>query len=113
MADRRPARVAQRVQAELAHLLLHDVRDPRLHEVIVSDVRMTADLRVARVYVRSLAPVADPPGVSDALGRAAPFLRARLGERLKMRYVPELRFEYDDLQDDARRLEELLRDDEG
>jgi ribosome-binding factor A len=100
--------VAQLLQGELGRLLLHDVRDPRVAGVIVSDVRVTPDLKLARVYVRHLAVDPDERGIMAGLTRASPFLRAKLGERLELRWVPELRFEYDRLVDDAARIERLL-----
>src|SRR2546427_3281109 len=51
MAERRPERVAHLVQAELATLFLRVANDPRLRDLTVTAVRMSADLRVARVYV--------------------------------------------------------------
>ncbi len=96
------------MQAELAALLLHEVRDPRVAGAIVSDVRVTPDLKIARVYVRHLAVEPDRTGIMAGLQRAGAFLRAKLGERLDLRWVPELRFEYDQLVDDAARIERLL-----
>jgi len=113
MAERRPARVANLVQAVLGRLLVQEVRDPRLRGMNVTDVRMTGDLRTAHVYVRTLAADADPAALRTALERATPFLRARLGESLHLRYVPELRFEYDALIDRARRVDELLASTRG
>jgi len=106
MAERRPERVGHLVQAELARVLLRDVKDPRLHDVTITAVRMTADLRHARVYFRTLAGTAADAGA--ALARATPFLRGAVGRALGMRVTPELRFEFDDLPDTARRLDELL-----
>jgi ribosome-binding factor A len=106
MAERRPERVGHLVQAELARVLLRDVRDPRLHDVTVTAVRMSADLRLARVYFRTLAGTA--ADAAAALARATPFLRGTIGRALGMRVTPELRFEFDDLPDTARRLDELL-----
>ena len=71
--------------------------DPRLREVTVTAVRMTPDLRVARVYVRTL-------------GKAAHFLRGEVGRAVGLRVTPELRFEYDTLPDTAARVDALLRD---
>lgn len=86
--------------------------DPRLREVTVTAVRMTPDLRVARVYVRTLG----DPGLRDAmmraLGKAAHFLRGEIGRALGLRVTPELRFEYDTVPDTAARVETLLRHDE-
>ena len=107
--ERRPQRVAHRVQEELARLLLREVRDPRLHAVQVSAVRMSPDLRLARIFVRTLAAQPDPAPMLAGLARATPFLRGRLGRALGLRHVPELRFEYDSVVDSAARLESLLR----
>jgi len=107
MGERRPARVAHLVQAELARLLLREVKDPRLQHVTVTAVRMSSDIRVAHVYVRTLG--SGDAAVLDALRRAAPFLRGEIGRALGLRVTPELRFAYDTVPDDAQRLDELLR----
>jgi ribosome-binding factor A len=109
MAERRPERVAHLVQSELARLLIREAKDPRLRLVTITAVKMTPDLRVARVYVRTLEEQSDHAGLVQALGRATPFLRGAVGRALGLRVTPELRFEYDALPDTARRLDELLR----
>ncbi|HWP66476.1 MAG TPA: 30S ribosome-binding factor RbfA [Candidatus Limnocylindria bacterium] len=106
--ERRPERVAHRVQAELARLLLRELRDPRLRDVHVSAVRMTPDLRVARVFVRTLAGPEAAPAALAGFARATPFIRGCLGRALGLRHVPELRFEYDTVVDDAARVEVAL-----
>ena len=110
MAERRPERVAHLVQAELAALFLRQANDPRLRDLTVTAVRMSPDLRVARVYVRTLGDTADArAGALRALARAATFLRGRVGRALGLRVTPELRFEYDTQPDTARRVDDLLR----
>ena len=109
MGERRLERVGHLVQAELALLLLRAVKDPRLHEVTVTGVRMTADLRHARVFFRTFAHASEHEATQKALERASPFLRGEIGRALGMRAVPELRFEYDDTLETARRLDELLQ----
>lgn len=88
--------------------MLHDVRDPRLSGVVVNDVRVSPDLKIARVYVRHLAVEPAEKAVLAGLAKASTYLRRRLGEDLGLRWVPELRFEYDHLADDAARIEGLL-----
>jgi ribosome-binding factor A len=112
MAERRVEKVAHVVHAELAALLLTGVQDPRLRDVTVTAVRMTADLKLARVYVRALG-AASPPDVVRALQRATPFLRREVGRRLPLRSVPELRFAWDDTPDTAERVDALLRGTHG
>jgi len=109
MADHRRERVEHLVRAELATLLQREAKDPRLASVTVSAVRMTPDLRQARVFYRALGDPAELPAVQRALERATPFLRATLGRSLGLRVTPTLQFEYDTTPDTARRLDELLR----
>ena len=109
MGERRPERVAHLVQAELARLLLRGTNDPRLRDVTVTAVRMSPDLRVARVFVRSLAGAETSAEVLRAFARAAHFLRGEVGRALGLRVTPELRFEYDTVPDTAQRIDDLLR----
>jgi ribosome-binding factor A len=116
---RRADRVAERLRSELMDLLLRgSVRDPAASNVLVSAVRMTDDLSIARVYVRLLqeADGARQDEVVDALGRAKGFLRRELGQRLQLRHVPSLEFYWDDVVDSALRIESILdeiRDEPG
>jgi ribosome-binding factor A len=108
MAEHRRDRVAHLLQAKLAELLLREVRDPRLHGVTITAVRMTADLRLARVYYRTLPGAPAGREVGRALARATPFLRSVVGKALGLRGTPELRFEFDSLPETAERVETLL-----
>lgn len=105
-----------RVESEIfEHLSLAvlELEDPRLSGVAVSRVQMTDDLRLVRIYVRSVGLGANADearqrsilkGLSSASGR----LRRSLGATLDLRYVPDMRFFYDTGVDHARRIDELL-----
>jgi ribosome-binding factor A len=106
---KRPVRVAERVKEELAILVSQDIRDPRATGAIVTRVEMTDDLKLARVYIRTL----DGTGgdaVVEGLGRASSMLRREVTKRVNLRYAPELRFYYDDRLDKVTRIEELLEE---
>ena len=108
---RRADRVAERIRSELMDVLLRGgVREPAASDVVVSAVRVTDDLSIARVYVRVLEEVdADrQEQVVDALGRAGGFLRREVGQRLQLRHVPLLEFYWDDVVDSALRIETIL-----
>lgn len=90
--SKRVDRVADQVRMEVADILMRKVKDPRLDAVTVTDVEMTSDLRLARVYVTTLQ---DEAGTMASLERAAGFIRAELGRRLNLRYTPELSFRKD------------------
>jgi ribosome-binding factor A len=106
---KRATRVAERVREELAWLLTREVRDPRVHGVIVSRVEMTDDLKMARVYVRMLEG-GDATTALKGLERTAVMLRREVTKKVGLRYAPELRFYYDDGLDKTTRIEELLEE---
>lgn len=108
---RRADRVSERIRSELMELMLRgSVRDPAAKDVVVSAVRMTDDLSIARVYVRVLEEIGPDrqDAVVEALGRASGFLRRELGQRLQLRHVPSLEFYWDDVVDSGLRIESIL-----
>lgn len=105
----RTRRVAERVRTELSTLLARAVRDPGLLGVTVTDVRMTADLQVARIYY-TLLDGSDRRSAVRGLRRAQSWLRREIGQRLQLRRVPEMRFLYDDAAERQDRLATLFED---
>lgn len=110
----RGPKVADAIRGELMNLLLAgEVHDPGVQNAVVSAVKVTADLRLAKVYVRALALGADDQskrGLIKALERAKGFLRREVAQRLGLRYAPELRFFYDESIDRGAEMEALLRE---
>jgi ribosome-binding factor A len=110
---KRTDRVAEQVRSELMDLVLRgEVRDPRAAGIHIANVLMTADLRQAKVQVRlanDAAPDADHRReVVTALQQASGHLRRLLAPRLNLRYLPELRFYWDDGGDHSLRVHALL-----
>ena len=114
MAQRtRMRRVAERLRTELSTLLARSARDPGLLGVTVTEVRMTPDLQLARVYY-TLLDDSDRSSAARGLRRARPYLRREIGQRLQLRQVPQIRFLYDDSAERqdriARLFDEIERD---
>jgi ribosome-binding factor A len=110
----RGPKVAEAIRGELMKMLLAgEVHDPGVQSAVVSAVKITGDLRLAKVYVRALALGADDKTKSalvKALERAKGFLRRELAQRLGLRYAPDLRFYYDEAIDRGADMEALLRE---
>lgn len=105
----RAARVALQLQKELAWVLEREMQDPRAHMVTISRVEVSRDLSHARVFVS--APEDQPINeVLKVLNHAAGYLQVRLGERVRMRYLPRLRFQEDKALSRASRIDALLAD---
>jgi ribosome-binding factor A len=105
---RRAERVGQLIQQELASLLVNGVTDTRIGFVTVTEVRLSDDLRSARVYVSVYGTSEQRQEALHGLRDAAGFLRREVGRRVKMKFTPTLTFELDTTLDHAERLEALL-----
>ncbi|WOX04777.1 30S ribosome-binding factor RbfA [Microbulbifer pacificus] len=94
----RADRVADAMRRELAQLIQHEVRDPRVGMVNVNDVEVSRDLTTAKVYV-TLVGEDDPSKIEismTALNKAAGFLRSQLAKEIQIRTIPRLHFRYDE-----------------
>jgi ribosome-binding factor A len=106
----RPARVGDQIRSELAQLLSREVHDPGVGFLTLTEVRVTPDLQLARVYYTTMGDERAQRESARALQRAAPFLRRRLGSRLRLRRVPELEFFFDESIARHDRIEQILQD---
>ncbi|WP_455376904.1 30S ribosome-binding factor RbfA [Petrachloros mirabilis] len=88
----RADRVADQIRMEVADILMRKIKDPRVRAVTVTDVELTNDLRIARVFVTVMGTEAETKDVFVGLGKASGFVRSELGRRLTLRYLPEVVF---------------------
>lgn len=105
-------RVGEMLRHALAEVLARgDLRDPALDgvSITVSEVRISPDLRHARVYVMPLGGT-DTPGVIEGLNRSSKYLRGQISRSVRLKYFPRLFFEVDETFDKADRIEALLND---
>lgn len=111
MLSQRQLRVGELVRHALADMLTRGaVHDPVIqgHLITVPEVRMTADLRLATIYVVPLGG-RDAEEVLAALERNKRFLRGEIVRRINLKFAPEIRFRLDERFDEAERIEKLLR----
>ncbi|PRX51044.1 ribosome-binding factor A [Prauserella shujinwangii] len=113
MADHaRARRLAKRIAQIVASALEHEVKDPRLGNVTITDARITGDLRDATVYYtvlgENLDAAPDFAGAAAALESARGVLRTKVGQGTGVRYTPTLTFVADQVPADARHIDELL-----
>lgn len=107
MSKYRQEKVAHEILRTLSMALIEDVKDPRVLDVTLTDVRVSADLSVASV--RYLCPKdVDRNEVAAGLEKVRPYLRALIGDHLALRRVPNLNFYYDDAYEKGAEMSELL-----
>lgn len=106
----RNARVSSEMQKELSFILQREIKDPRLGFITITDVEVSKDLAVAKIYVTILN--ADEQGKRNNvkwLNELVPAIRHELAKRMRLRHISELHFYYDNSFDTGMRVDELLK----
>lgn len=103
----RTDRVGAEIQRGLAQLLREEVKDPRLAQVTIQEVRVVRDLSHAKIYFTQM-DRDNHKRTEQALNKAAAFLRRMLSERMNLRQVPQLKFVYDQSFETGMRLSALI-----
>ncbi|TAK19450.1 MAG: 30S ribosome-binding factor RbfA [Acidobacteria bacterium] len=111
----RPDRVAEEIRHVLSETLAREVKDPGIGFLTITAVKISPDLQVARVSYTTLGPTATPEETAKqraatkaALERVKPFLRRQIGQKMRLRRVPELSFHFDEGIAHQARVEEIL-----
>lgn len=106
----RADRVGQMIFQIIADTIRQKLDDPRVRPVTVTEVRLTRDLRLARVYYCLSGDDAAKEAARQGLVRAAGLFKKRIDEDLHLRFMPELEFHYDETLDRAERIERILKE---
>jgi ribosome-binding factor A len=109
MHYKRADRVAVLLKEEVSQLLIRNMKDPDLGFITITKVKLSADLRNAKIYYSVLGSQDQKTKSERALGRSLSYIRGEIGHRMKLRYVPAIQFYYDDSAEYAERIEELLK----
>ncbi|HET6947360.1 MAG TPA: 30S ribosome-binding factor RbfA [bacterium] len=104
----RPEKVEQFIMEELSQILQREVRDPRIGFVSVTDVEVSVDLRHARVFVSVLGTPEEKAATMEGLASASRYIRRELGQRLQMRFTPDISFRLDESIERGSRVMKLL-----
>jgi ribosome-binding factor A len=107
---RRPERVAEMLKEEISEIVGYELEDPRVHTTTVTDVRISDDLRDARVFVMVEGSEDEIQTALIALRHAAPYVRKQLGFSLNLRHAPEIHFVRDTVEEKGARVDKLLND---
>ncbi|MBQ3033139.1 MAG: 30S ribosome-binding factor RbfA [Deferribacterales bacterium] len=103
----RTRRVAELLRKEISSIITNHVHDPKVHDVVITEIRVTKDMDLARVYFTSY----HKEGIENikkGLERSNGFIRRELIKTLHMKKVPRLEFIIDDIGDEAKKIDVLL-----
>ncbi|MFH1459182.1 MAG: 30S ribosome-binding factor RbfA [Candidatus Omnitrophota bacterium] len=91
----RQEKVAQRIKQEVSTIIHDEIKDPRIGFVTITKVELTPDLRFGKVFYSVLGDDAQKKSAKEGLESAYKFIRKLLGERIKLRYTPDIVFKID------------------
>jgi len=101
------------LREEISSIIMKDLKDPGFGFITILDVRMTEDLKNAKVYYSIYGDAKDRQATGDALKRAKGYIKFLLGERLKLKYMPDITFIIDDPYERIAHIEEILKRSKG
>ncbi len=106
--SRRPQRLALQVQHEVSLMISRDMKDRRIGFVTVTGVQMTPDLRHAKIYVSQMGSESEKKESLETLNHASGWIRHELGQRIRMKFLPDLVFLADTSQDYGEHIDRLI-----
>jgi ribosome-binding factor A len=109
MEYQRSDRVGDLLVELISELLSRELGDPRVRGVTLTGAKVTKDLKLARIFFNVLGGAKDRENVLAGLRSASGFIRSRAGKELKLKFVPAIEFIYDETEDQAQRIAELLK----
>lgn len=106
----RSARIGNQIQQVVSDVLRKKTKDPRLHDVGITAVKMSSDLSKAYIYFALSIPGKKAKKDAEAGFKSAKgFLKKTIGKELNLRYIPELNFLYDSALDNGQKIDDLLK----
>jgi len=108
MGNIRPTRVGEQMKKELSDIISRKIKDPRIGFVTVTDVQVSGDLQIAKVYITVLGDEEAKQNTLTALAKANGFIRSEIGKRMSLRKTPEIFFEFDESIEYGNRIETIL-----
>ncbi len=110
MKNKRAIRVGELLKEEISHIILREMKDPRIGFVSVTDVEVSGDLRHAKVFISVYGTETEKEETMQGLKKARGYIRKLVGDRIKIHHTPELLFRYDDSIEHGVHISEIIND---
>jgi ribosome-binding factor A len=108
---KRADRVGDVLLKEISQMILkEEIKDPRVKSVVLTNIKVTDDLSMARIFFTVMGDAVNREEILVGLRRASGFVRRELSKRIRMRRVPNLQFEFDAVLEQGYRIDDLLRE---
>lgn len=95
MEGKRSDKVADLIQKEISQMLMRNLKDPRIGFVTITKVAVSEDCRMAKIYFSVTGSSDERERSTEGLNSAKGYVRKELGRRIRMKYTPEITFQFD------------------
>ncbi|MCJ7784059.1 MAG: 30S ribosome-binding factor RbfA [Desulfobacterales bacterium] len=109
MEGKRSEKVADLIQKEISQMLVKSIKDPRIGFVTITRVNVSEDCRLAKVYFSVAGTLEERESSVKGLDSAKGYVRKELGRRIRLRYTPEIIFQFDPSIEYSIHMEELIQ----
>lgn len=109
MQGSRADKVGEQIKMEVSMIVEKEIKDPRIGFVTIIYVEIKDDLRFARIYFSKMGTVEEKQKALEGLESASGFIRKLIGERIPLRYVPEIVFKLDESAEYSQHIEDILK----
>lgn len=109
MSGFRPEKVAEQIHKEVTQLLMYNIKDPRVAPVIITGVKVSRDISEARIYFTVTDAKLEKKPAELGLKSAAPYIRHELSQLMRLRFIPVIKFQYDESVSYGQKIDSLLR----
>lgn len=110
MRYKRKDRVGDQIRKEVSQIIQGELKDPGIGFVTITDVELSDDLRNAKIFFSVLGDEQKKLDSSQALERAVSFIQHEIGRKMKLKYIPKIRFVYDHSLEEGARIEKALKE---
>jgi ribosome-binding factor A len=107
---KRSSRISNLIKEEISNILLKSVKDPMIGFVTITDVEVTDDLKLATIYFSVYGSDDVKNNTFKGLNRASGFIKKELGKNLKLKYIPEISFKFDNSYEYGSHIERILKE---
>lgn len=111
--SRRVSRVEEAIKEELSEIIRTEIKDPRIGFVTITEVKVSADLMKAKVYVSVIGDEQEVSDTLEGLDSAHGYMRSLIGRKLRLKYLPEIVFIHEKVAEEALRLDEIMKQQSG
>lgn len=102
--------MGDQIRVEISEILLRELKDPRIGFITITKVAVSDDLRIAKIYYSVFGGEREKEESYKGLESAKGYIKRELGRRMRLKYMPDITFMFDDSLEYGEHIEELLRD---